>query len=82
MEVFCADVMLSNSKLLCIGGELPRESVDAVQQYATFCDGFGYYLCVADASRPRDAVNILAKFTSEEAAIAFSRLIGAQTPFS
>lgn len=65
MEEYYCDIPLTNSKVLCIGPLTTREvaTVDS-----DFCDGFGTYLYLADASDMRREVEVIARVVSEEAA--------------
>lgn len=65
MEEYYFDVPVSNSKVLCIGS-ITREEAEAAA--SSICDGYGYYLFVANADSPRSPIEVLAKLVSEEAA--------------
>ena len=65
MEEFYCDIPLTNAKVLCIGPITGREA-GGVE--AEFCDGYGTYLYLADASDTRSDVEIIARIVSEEAA--------------
>ena len=65
MEEYYCDIPLTNAKVLCIG---PITNREAVGVDSNFCDGFGTYLYLADASDTRREVEVIARVVSEEAA--------------
>ena len=65
MEEYYCDIPLTNAKVLCIGPITGREAAGID---AAFCDGFGTYLYLADASDVRGEVEVIARVVSEEAA--------------
>ncbi len=71
MEEYYFDARLSNSRSLCVGAITRQEAAAAG---AAFCDGLGYYLYVADAEDPQ-STEVLARFTTEEAAIRMSAML-------
>lgn len=64
MEEYYFDAPLSKSRSLCVG---PITRSEAASTDATFCDGLGFYLYVADADNP-SGTEVLARFASEDAA--------------
>jgi hypothetical protein len=56
---------LTNAKVLCIG---PITNQEAAGIESDFCDGFGMYLYLADASDLSRDVEVIARVVSEEAA--------------
>jgi len=66
MEEYYCDIPLTNAKVLCIGPITGREAAAAAG--SEFCDGFGTYLYLADASDVRREVEVIARVVSEEAA--------------
>ncbi len=69
----------STSKVLCIGA-LTRSEAEQVGDDAAFCDGFGYYLFMADREKPSEEIEVIAKLTSAAAAEQLSRLLSAAQP--
>lgn len=65
MEEYYCDIPLTNAKVLCIGPITAREAAAVDSE---FCDGFGTYLYLADASDMRSDVEVIARVVSEEAA--------------
>lgn len=65
MEEYYCDIPLTNAKVLCMG---PITSREAASVDADFCDGFGTYLYLADASDTRSDIEVIARVVSEEAA--------------
>jgi hypothetical protein len=60
--------------MLCIG-PITKQEAALINGDAEFCDGYGFYLYVADASKPNDGIEVLAKITSPEAARNLSSLL-------
>lgn len=74
MEEYYSEHPVANSKLLCVG-PVCQNSIESVREETGFCDGLGYYLFVADATNPREHVEVLAKLASEDAAQKLSSLL-------
>lgn len=74
MEEYYFETPLTNSKVLCIGSITKAEAA-AARYDAHFCDGFGYYLFVADDQEPRREIEVVAKLVSEEAAASLAHLL-------
>ena len=74
MEEYYFEVPVSNSKVLCVG-PITRRETELVLDEASFCDGFGYYLFVADAEKPNADIEIIAKLVSRDAASRLGNLL-------
>ncbi len=64
---FQAIANLSNQTALCIGEITAKEAAAARDANPAF-DGYGLYLVAVDSKNPSSAGQVLAKFTSQEAA--------------
>lgn len=71
-EEYYFNVQVTNSRVLCLG---PITKHEAVGADATFCDGFGHYLFLANAANPAEDIEVLARVVSEEAADRLSRVL-------
>ena len=67
MSRYFAAIPVSNARLLCVGGISEREVADARESDLDL-DGSGYYLFLANADRPSEPIEILAKFFSPDQA--------------
>ena len=63
---------IENQKSLCIGEITTKEAEIATAENPAF-DGKGIYLVSVDAENPSSPGAVLAKFASEEAALALAR---------
>jgi hypothetical protein len=78
MDEYFATVPVTNATLLCVGG-ITRVETEAARDAGLAVDGAGYYLFLADESRPEQPIEILAKFFSETEAHRLARLLSAKT---
>lgn len=67
MSRYFAAIPVSNARLLCVGGVSEREAAEA-RGLDLDVDGSGYYLFLAEADRPSEPIEILAKFYSPDQA--------------
>lgn len=73
MDEYFATAPMTNATLLCVGG-ITRAETAAAQETGLNIDGTGYYLFLANESRPEQPIEILAKFFSEAEAARAARL--------
>ncbi len=74
MEEYYSEHTISRSKVLCIGA-VTKKQADQTHDDAQFCDGFGYYLFMADSDKPAGGIQVIAKLASEAAAQQLSKLL-------
>lgn len=67
MDENFAAIPLNNARVLCIGGITRAEAREA-EEAGVDVDGRGYYLFIASSERPREPIEILAKFFSPDQA--------------
>jgi len=77
MDEYFATTPITNATLLCVGG-ITRAETEAAKDAGLPIDGAGYYLFLADESRPEQPIEILAKFFSESEASRIARLLVAK----
>jgi hypothetical protein len=76
MDEYFAEIPLSNATVLCVGGVTRREA-ELARDGGIDIDGTGYYLFLANASEPKQPIQLLAKFFSESEAGRIARLLSA-----
>lgn len=67
MDEKFAAIPLNNARMLCIGS-ITRAETREVQEAGVLIDGRGYYLFIASSERPREPIEVLAKFFSPDQA--------------
>ena len=78
MDEYFAAMPVTNATMLCVGG-VTRTEAEQARSDGVEIDGRGYYLFLANASAPREPIQLLAKFFSEFEAGRFARLLAAQS---
>jgi hypothetical protein len=76
MDEYFAAMPINNATVLCVGG-VTRAEVAQAQDSGIDIDGHGYYLFLANASEPRQPIQLLAKFFSELEVGRIARLLAA-----
>jgi hypothetical protein len=76
MEEYFAAIPISNATVLCVGGITRKEAAHA-RDGGIEIDGQGYYLFLANASEPKQPIQLLAKFFSEFEAGRIARMLAA-----
>jgi hypothetical protein len=66
VEEYYYEVPVNNSKVLCVG-PITKQEAEVARADGSFCDGFGYYIFLADAVNKRADIEVLGKFVSETA---------------
>jgi hypothetical protein len=77
VDEYFAATPVTNATVLCVGS-ITRSETEAARESGLEIDGKGYYLFLADESRPEQPVELLAKFFSESEAARLSHLLGAK----
>jgi hypothetical protein len=78
MDEYFAAIPVSNATVLCVGG-VTRTEAEQARDSGVEIDGHGYYLFLANASEPKQPIQLLAKFFSEFEAGRIARLLAAHT---
>jgi hypothetical protein len=76
MDEYFAALPLGNATVLCVGG-VTRKEAEQARDGGLSVDGTGYYLFLANASDPRQPIQVLAKFFSELEAGRLARKVAA-----
>jgi hypothetical protein len=74
MDEYFATVAITNATVLCVGG-ITRAETEAAHDDGLEIDGAGYYLFLADESRPDEPIEILGKFFSVTEAARLAELL-------
>ena len=76
MDEYFAAMPVNNATVLCVGG-ITNVETERARDGGLDVDGRGYYLFLANASEPREPIQLLAKFFSELEAGRVARLLAA-----
>jgi hypothetical protein len=76
MDEYFAATPITNATVLCVGG-VTRSEAERAREEGIDIDGTGYYLFLANASAPKQPIQLLGKFFSEFEAGRFARLLAA-----
>jgi hypothetical protein len=76
MDEYFAAMPVNNATVLCVGG-VTRTEAEQARDAGINIDGHGYYLFLANASEPRQPIQLFAKFFSELEAGRMARLLSA-----
>jgi hypothetical protein len=74
VDEFFAAKAATNDRLICIGPLSRAEAPEAIE--AGLGDGLGLYVYLTSSSSAGEAIDVLAKVSSPEAAETMSRLLG------
>jgi len=75
MDEYFATMPVTNATVLCVGS-VTRAETERAKDDGLEIDGTGYY---ANATAPREPIQLLAKFFSEFEAGRFARMLAVQT---
>jgi hypothetical protein len=78
MDEYFATMPVTNATVLCVGS-VTRAETERAKDDGLEIDGTGYYLFLANATAPREPIQLLAKFFSEFEAGRFARMLAVQT---
>jgi hypothetical protein len=78
MDEYFATIPVNNATVLCVGG-ITRVEAEQARESGLAIDGHGYYLFLANASAPRQPIQLLAKLFSDFEAGRLARVLAAHS---